>query len=392
MSRTRLLATGLVGAALLVAAACSADDGSEAASTSVPSETPSTTTRPAGPAPSAGCDATPVLPPGTADDTMRSGGQERHYQLVLPADYDGREPLPLVFALHALTVPYGVTPSIDGLLDEAATRDFVIVAPSGLLDAGTPYWLAAPVEPNYDVDFLGTLLDRLEADVCFDTSQVFSTGQSNGAQMSSLLACRMDDRITAVAPVDGVEFNDETCTGDPVPVMAFHGDADPVVTYEGGGLNATAIANQQYWKGDVPDRPASPRRRRPGHGRVGRPQRLCPRAGRGSDLARGHPAHLAGLRSRDRALRRGGRRPHLARSPRPRQPVRSHDHRHRRHVPSCSTSGWARPRRTRRRIVSAFPKQPGRDIAPHAATDKAVRSTSGPAEDRDQGRARGATR
>ena len=70
--------------------------------------------------------------------------------------------------------------------------------------------------------------------------------------MSSLLACRMDDRMTAVAPVDGVEFNDETCTGDPVPVMAFHGDADPVVTYEGGGLNATAIANQQYWKGDVP--------------------------------------------------------------------------------------------------------------------------------------------
>ena len=35
--------------------------------------------------------------------------------------------------------------------------------------------------------------------------------------------------------------------------MAFHGDADPIVTYEGGGLNATAIADQQYWQGEVPE-------------------------------------------------------------------------------------------------------------------------------------------
>ena len=35
--------------------------------------------------------------------------------------------------------------------------------------------------------------------------------------MSSLLACRLDDRITAVAPVAGVEFSDEGCTGDAGP-------------------------------------------------------------------------------------------------------------------------------------------------------------------------------
>ncbi len=34
--------------------------------------------------------------------------------------------------------------------------------------------------------------------------------------------------------------------------MAFHGTADPIVTYDGGGLNATAIAASNSWNGDVP--------------------------------------------------------------------------------------------------------------------------------------------
>jgi len=80
---------------------------------------------------------------------------------------------------------------------------------------------------------------------------VFSTGLSNGGQMSSLLACEASDRITAVAPVAGVEFA-QSCRGDPVPVMAFHGDADPIVPYAGGGLDAATIADQNAWHGDVP--------------------------------------------------------------------------------------------------------------------------------------------
>ena len=69
--------------------------------------------------------------------------------------------------------------------------------------------------------------------------------------MSSLLACTLSDRITAVAPVAGVEFYD-LCGGRPVPVIAFHGTADPIVTYEGGGLNSIRIADLHSWKGNVP--------------------------------------------------------------------------------------------------------------------------------------------
>jgi polyhydroxybutyrate depolymerase len=107
------------------------------------------------------------------------------------------------------------------------------------------------VVDNYDVAFIGQLLDHLESTLCIDTSRIFSAGMSNGAQMSSLLACRMAQRITAIAAVSGVEFP-EPCNGAPVRVIAFHGSADPILPYTGGGLNATKIADAQYYKGKLP--------------------------------------------------------------------------------------------------------------------------------------------
>jgi polyhydroxybutyrate depolymerase len=181
---------------------------------------------------------------------MQAGGVERAYELVVPKSYDGTKPYAVVFGLHALTVSYKFIPSMVGF--ELADRyHFIGVAPSGRLNGTTPFWMAAPTPDNYDVQFIGALLDRLEATMCIDPSHVFSTGMSNGAQMSSLLACRMPDRITAIAPVSGEEFL-APCDGAPVPIMAFHGSVDPILPYAGGGLNATTIAAQNYWKGAVP--------------------------------------------------------------------------------------------------------------------------------------------
>jgi polyhydroxybutyrate depolymerase len=155
------------------------------------------------------------------------------------------------FALHALSVSYTAATALAGFDAIAKRYAYITVAPSGLLDGPTPYWLAAPVSPNYDVQYIKDLLDWLETNLCVDTSRVYSTGQSNGAQMSSVLACELSERVTAVAPVDGAEFYD-VCRGRPVPVIAFHGTADPFVPYKGGGLNSETIAEQNYWKGSAP--------------------------------------------------------------------------------------------------------------------------------------------
>ncbi|HKA92270.1 MAG TPA: hypothetical protein VKE97_00605 [Acidimicrobiia bacterium] len=201
--------------------------------------------------PSAGCRARTPVAPGVSERTMTSGGVERKFQLTMPPGYDGTKPLPVVLALHALSISYGFVAGMTGFADMEPRHPFIGVAPSGRYDGITPFWLAAPVPDNYDVKFVGDLLDELERELCVDTARVYSIGMSNGAQMSSLLACRMPGRISAVAAIAGVEFSDR-CRGRPVPVMAFHGTADPIVTYDGGGLNATRIADAQYWKGNVP--------------------------------------------------------------------------------------------------------------------------------------------
>jgi len=200
---------------------------------------------------SAGCAAHAPVKPGIADHTIRSGGVERTYQLDVPASYDGKTAFPVVLALHALTEPYWHAPATAEFPKMARTYEFVGVAPSGRLDGSTPYWVAAPTTENRDVDFIADLLAKLEATMCIDARRVYSTGLSNGAQMSSLLACRLSDRITAIGPVSGEEYL-APCRGRPVPIMAFHGTADRVLPYTGGGLNATQIADTYFWKGNVP--------------------------------------------------------------------------------------------------------------------------------------------
>ena len=258
MTRARSTLALVAVAGLLLVAACSSDgsdgaDRSAAADTAAGAAAPTTTTEPA-PDPSAGCGDVPPVAPGTTDETIEVNGVEGHYQLIVPEGYDGTTPLPLVFGLHALTVSYTFVPAGAGFADMAADYDFIAVSPSDMVDNGTFFWMASPVPDNPDVAFMEALLDELESDLCIDTTKVFSTGQSNGAQMSSVLACQMSDRITAVAPIAGVEFpaEDGVCDDEPVPVMAFHGDADPIVTYEGGGLNSETIANMHFWKGDIP--------------------------------------------------------------------------------------------------------------------------------------------
>ena len=77
-------------------------------------------------------------------------------------------------------------------------------------------------------------LPACEAEQCIDTSRVYATGLSNGAFMSSVLACTMADRFVAVAPVAGL-IHPKTCApARPIPVLAFHGTADPILLFNGG--------------------------------------------------------------------------------------------------------------------------------------------------------------
>src|SRR5262249_39782770 len=87
-----------------------------------------------------------------------------------------------------------------------------------------------------DVAYASTLIDHVEATRCVDPTRVYSTGLSNGAGLSALLACRIPKRLTAVAPVAGLNLVAPCPKGPPLSVLDVHRTGDPVIPYNGGGL------------------------------------------------------------------------------------------------------------------------------------------------------------
>ncbi len=124
---------------------------------------------------------------------------------------------------ESLTTGFGALGQRDG---------FVAVFPSG---TGAPIaWDTSTGSGNPDVRFVAALLDHLEATQCIDEARVYATGLSQGAFMTSTIACVMSSTFAAVAPVAGVQLPRHCPTARPVPLLAFHGTADPILHFNGG--------------------------------------------------------------------------------------------------------------------------------------------------------------
>ena len=98
--------------------------------------------------------------------------------------------------------------------------------------------------PPNDMAFLSELPRILAQHYCVSTSHVYATGISGGARITSQLACDDSNVFAAVAPVSGLRRPTPCPTVRPVPVVAFHGTADPIDPYNGHG--------EAYWTYSVP--------------------------------------------------------------------------------------------------------------------------------------------
>ena len=172
----------------------------------------------------------------TAIRSVVSADLKRTYRLHIPTRGTNSARLPIVLNFHGRTAT-GIDQEImSGLLPISDRETFILVSPDG---TGTPLgWTAGASTGGVDdVKFVNDLLDTLERDLCVDTGRVFATGFSNGAFLSSRLACSIPDRITAIAAVGGVHYPQEGCPAR-VPVLAIHGATDSVVPMAGGTVRA----------------------------------------------------------------------------------------------------------------------------------------------------------
>ncbi|HXD18593.1 MAG TPA: PHB depolymerase family esterase [Vicinamibacterales bacterium] len=182
---------------------------------------------------------------GVSSQQLMSGQRQRGYRLFVPPGYDGHQRLPLVLDLHGSGGSSAGQARNSGFETVAATERFIV----GTLDAVDARW-NVPIQAGRpdDVAYVGDVIADVAARVCTDETRVYATGFSGGARMTSLLGCRLGSRIAAIAPVSGLRLPGTQCSGRPVPVLTFHGLADPQNTYDGH-----AAGRGEEWLESVPE-------------------------------------------------------------------------------------------------------------------------------------------
>jgi polyhydroxybutyrate depolymerase len=176
-------------------------------------------------------------PQGDTTWTVMTPGGSRTALVHIPPGYDPSTPTPVVLNYHGYTETSGDEEALTLMDTEADSQGFVVVYPQGT--GAIPGWNAGAccgTAVTDDVGFTGLLLDQLEASLCVDTSRVFATGMSNGGFFSHVLGCELAGRIAAIAPVAGVMGIPSCNPSRPMPVIEFHGTADPIVPYNGDPL------------------------------------------------------------------------------------------------------------------------------------------------------------
>jgi len=177
---------------------------------------------------SAGC--TPALPHATGDSngSISSGGLDRTYILHVPTGYDGSTRVPLVLAFHGFTLNADFMSAYAKLPQAADADEFIAVIPNG---TGQPqYWnSSATSDGPDDLGFVRDLLSSVESQLCVDTARVYAAGYSNGGGMAQFVACQLEPQIAAVAVVASTYGSCQPT----VPVVAFHGTADPLLPFDG---------------------------------------------------------------------------------------------------------------------------------------------------------------
>jgi polyhydroxybutyrate depolymerase len=194
-----------------------------------------------------------------------AGGESGSYLVDGPSDVNGSHPLPLVVDLHGYSETAGIQADITQLGSYGITNGFITVTPQ--VNEMVQHWVTTP--GSSDQKFLIALIGHITSTACVDRHRIYVAGYSNGAFMASALACSDAGTIAAVATVAGIQAPSGCHPSRRVPVIAFHGTADPFVPYKGGigpaakklpavngkgtiGSNLSAKSNQGIEQTDLP--------------------------------------------------------------------------------------------------------------------------------------------
>ena len=195
--------------------------------------------------------------------TISHGGLTRTAILHTYASYKAAHAPPLIINWHMLgggaayqsiyTGDQSTGATFSSMADE---HRMLVLYPQGYGNSWNAGACCAPAGAGGGVDDIGfaraLLAHVVSLGYAYDASNVFSTGMSNGADMSYRLLCEASDLVRAIAPVAGVIGNVKNWlqSGAPdaddqslyfpcadvthaVPVLHIHGENDQLCRYDG---------------------------------------------------------------------------------------------------------------------------------------------------------------
>jgi len=211
---------------------------------------------------------------GLQSGVIESGGLNRTYEYYIPTGYTGSEEVPLLFSFHGLgsngveqidLTAFDVLAEQEGFI--AVFPDATVLDPDDYPEAELPPLPGAEIQWNLgegslqscagidDVGFVSDMVGWFEANYNIDESRIYSTGMSDGALFSYLLAFNLTGTFAGMAPVCGpMPWGFGNLTATPITVIEIHGTADLILSYNGyGGLggNVTYSVDETiaYWCG-----------------------------------------------------------------------------------------------------------------------------------------------
>ncbi len=179
-------------------------------------------------------------------------GIARDYSLYVPQGVTGAAPL--VVVLHGGGGTGPLMARFSRFSELADSEKFIVAYPNGL----NRQWNDGRAEVGAtadDVKFLRMMIAEIKSKQPVDMKHVFVTGMSNGAAMTSRMACDASDIVRAIGPVSNTmktSMLDSCKPKHPMPVIEIHGIDDPIVPYTGGEIvvlrkkRGRVISVQQY--------------------------------------------------------------------------------------------------------------------------------------------------
>jgi poly(3-hydroxybutyrate) depolymerase len=174
--------------------------------------------------------ASVVLPASAFAQTWTDfevGGLTRKALVYVPSGIDSP---PLLLSLHGMGIGAGWHQGGMMKFEPIADREkFIVVYPEADQD------LRWDLGGTHDIDFMLAIIDEMAEQHGADRNRVYASGFSMGGMFSYTLACKIPDKIAAIAPGNGYPLGGEfgCATTRSVPIFHMHGTADDFVKYSG---------------------------------------------------------------------------------------------------------------------------------------------------------------